>query len=269
MAKTDLDAVAAGMQSPRTFMKLTGTMEAAGVFHSLFYTAGLPGAAVAPTPGLAGAALTSYAGQLPWTDPGSGTTELAGLKATAGVAGTLLLCDRLWHNSGFTVTTTTAQAVNSATWPARDANGATTGEGVLIGIEVSTATTNAGAIANMTLDYDDTAGASSTGTTAYNFPATAAAGTFVPFLLAAGDTGVQQVNSLTLGTSLATGNVHLVAYRILDQIEVPTANIGGLPHDAITCGLAPMYNGTVPFLIWLPTATTTTVVTGSVVWTQG
>lgn len=269
MTITNLDGIVAGMLPPQSFIKSTGTMEAAGVFHSLFYAAGRPGAAAAPTPGLAGAALTSYAGQLPWTDPAGGDLSyLAKLTAKAGVAGTLLLCDRLWHNSGFTVTTTTAQTVNSAAWPARDRNGATTGEDVLIGIEVSGATTNAGAISNMTIGYDDTGGNSATGVTAYNFPATAVAGTFVPFLLAAGDTGVQQVNSLTLGTSLVTGTVHLVAYRVLDEIEVTTANIGAT-HDAIATGFARLYDGTTPFLLWLPTATTAMVVSGMMGVAQG
>lgn len=267
-----LDAIADGMQSLQRFQKTTGTMEAIGVWHSLWYAAGRPGAAAAPSPGLAGAALSStsaqVAGQIPFTDPVSGQSRLAKLSANAALAGTLLLCDRLWHNSGFTVTTTTAQTVNSSTWPSRDLNGATTGEDVLIGIEVSSATTNAGAISNMTISYDDTGGNSATGTAAYNFPASAAAGTFVPFNLAAGDTGVQQVNSLTLGTSLVTGAVHLVAYRVLDQIEVNGAGLGN-NHDAIATGFPRIWDGTVPFLIWVPTATTSIFIGGAMGVTQG
>lgn len=267
-----LDAIADGMQDWGNFQKTTGTMEAIGVWHSLFYAAGRPGAAAAPTPGLAGAALSStsaqVAGQLPFFDPVSGESKLAKLGCTAALAGTLLLCDRLWHNSGFTSTTTTAQTVNSATWPARDVDGATTGNDVMIGLEVSTATTNGSAVSNCTLSYDDLSGAGKTATTAYNIPATAVAGTFVPFNLAAGDAGVQQVNSLTLGTSLGTGVVHLVAYRVLDRIVVPGSGLGS-NHDAISTGFKRMWDGTVPFLLWNPTATTSLFLSGFMGVTQG
>ena len=264
-----LDAIADGMLPLARFQKTTGTMEAIGVWHSLFYAAGQPPAAVAPTPGLGGAALTSYGGQLRWVDPAGGSeSRLAKLAANSSLAGTLLLCDRLWHNSGLTVTTTTAQTCNSVTWPARDLNGATTGEDVLIGIEVSVATTNAAAISNMTINYDDTSGNAATGTTAYNFPATAAVGTFVPFNLASGDTGVGQLNSVTLGTSLVAGTVHMVAYRVLDQVGVMGAGLGG-NHDAIATGFPQLWDGTVPFLIWVPTATTSAFVSGSMGITQG
>ena len=264
-----LDTIADGMLPLSRFQKTTGTMEAIGVWHSLFYTAGQPAAAAAPSPGLGGAALTTYAGQLPWVDPAGGSeSRLAKLAANCSLAGTLLLCDRLWHNSGLTVTTTTAQTCDSVAWPARDKDGAVTGEDVLIGIEVSTNTTNAGAVSNMTISYDDTAGNAATGTTAYNFPATALAGTFVPFNLASGDTGVKQLNSVTLGTSLGAGAVHMVAYRVLDQVEVMGAGLGG-NHDAIATGFPQLWDGTVPFLIWIPSATTSAFVSGSMGVTQG
>ena len=267
MAISTIDGIIAGMKPPGYFSKLTGTMEAAGQMHSLFYTAGLPGAAAAPTPGLAGAALTSYAGQLPFSNPASGNTYIARAWATGGVAGTLLVCDRLWHNSGFTVTTTTAQAVGSATFPARDRNGATAGVGVLVGLEVSTATTNVGATAP-TLSYTPAAGGGPNTATA-TFPATAAAGTFAPFNLAAGDTGVGAITSLTLNTSLVTGVVHLVAYRVLAEIPVPIANVGPPPLDFAQIGFPRLYDNTVPFLLWLPSATTTHTIQGSLTYTQG
>src|SRR4030042_5806238 len=101
MPITALSHVVAGLRPPEDFLKVGGTMEAAGVFHSLFYTAGRPGAAVAPSPGLAGAALTTYAGQVPWVNPTQGAMSyLARLEASASLAGSLYVIDRLWHNSG-------------------------------------------------------------------------------------------------------------------------------------------------------------------------
>ena len=135
MAITTLDGVLAGMQPPEDILKV-GAATVAGRFYSPFYVAGRPGAAVAPTPGLAGAALTAYAGQIPFTDPPSGNSYLARFGGGCNVAGVLLLCDRLWHNSGIVVTQTTQQTINSATFPARDRNGSTDGEGVMIGVEM-------------------------------------------------------------------------------------------------------------------------------------
>jgi hypothetical protein len=101
-----------------------------------------------------------------------------------------------------------------------------------------------------------------------SFPATAAAGTFVPFQLAAGDTGVRAVASLTLGTSLVTGVVHLVAYRELARLSLPVANVGA-QLDAIATKFVRLYDNTTLSLLWLPTATTAVTVSGNVAFSQG
>jgi hypothetical protein len=267
MAITGIDGALAGMQYPRTFAKaVTGTM-VAGRPHSLFYLAGAPGAAVAPTPGLAGAALTTYAGQIPFTNPVSGNTYLARFQGQATIAGTLVLADRLWHNSGLVVTTTTAQTVNSAAWPARDVAGSTNGDGVRIGLEVSTAT-GAGA-ATPTISYtDESNNAGSTGSMEVAYAASSIAGTFHPFTLAAGDTGVRSIQSCTLGVSMTSGTIHLVAYRELARLELTSANIPNA-IDALTSGFPRLFDNTVPFIFFIPSTTTTSNISGSVVYTQG
>ena len=267
-AITTLDGVIAGFQVPQPAHKVGATMEAIGVRHSFFYTTGNPGAAVAPSPGLAGAALTTYSGQIPFTNPGAGYTYLGRFSAAASVAGRLFLMDRLWHNSGFTMATTTAETINSAAFPARDKAASTNGDGVQCALEVSTATTNAGAITNTTMSYTDQSGNAGNTATITSFPATAVAGTFVPFQLAAGDTGVRSVQTLTKGTSYGGGTMHLVCYREIAALPLPIANTGAV-CDAITCGFPRLFDNTVPFLVWLPAATTAVTVTGEVVYTQG
>lgn len=267
MAITTVDGALAGMRPPEDFLKVGATMEAAGVFYSPFYVSGRPGAAAAPSPGLGGAALTSYAGQIPFTNPGAGNSYLARLEASATVAGKLLLCDRLWHNSGIGITTTTAQTVTSAAWPARDQNGSTNGAGVMVGLEASAAI-GGGAVTNTTISYTDQDGnAGATGTMA-SWPATATLGTFVPFQLAAGDTGVRAIASITLGTTYTSGTVHLVAYRILASLNCPIANVGAAV-DLLTGGFPRLYDNTVPFLLWLPSATTAATIAGQMIVTQG
>ena len=267
MAIVSLDGAIAGMTPPVYFSKaVTGNLVAGRPF-SPFYLAGTPGAAVAPTPGLAGAALTSYAGQLP-IPAASGNTHLARFSGVASAqAGILLLCDRLWHNSGFTITSTAAQTVNSVAFPARDRNGSTDGEGVQLGVQISTAT-GAGT-PTITVNYTNQANTS--GRTATNSTATvasSAAGTFYPIGLAAGDTGVRSVQTLTLSATWTSGTMHLVAYRVLATLELPAA---GIPNavDALTSGMPRLYDTSVPFLIFIPQTTTTTQLSGSVVYTQG
>jgi hypothetical protein len=142
------------MGSPQPFIKI-GAATVAGRFYSPFYVTGFPGAAATPAPGLAGAALTTYAGQLPFSNPITGNSYLARFSAVSSATGRLMLCDRLWHNSGIATNSTAAQTVNSVTWPARDALGNTNGEDVLVGVEVTAATTNN---SNCTMSYTNSAG---------------------------------------------------------------------------------------------------------------
>lgn len=267
MAITTLDGALAGMKPPAFFTKaLSGTLVAARPF-SPFYLAGSPGAAVAPTPGIAGAALTSYAGQLP-IPAASLNTHLARFSGVSSAQpGVLLLCDRLWHNSGIVVTTTTAQTINSAALPARDSNGTTNGDGVLFGLEVSTLT-GAGASV-ISINYTNSAGtAGKTGSALIPYVAASAAGTFYPFSLAAGDSGVRSVQTYTSTVSMTSGVVHLVAYRVLATLELPAAGVS-TALDALTGGMPRCYDTTVPFLLFIPSTTTTTQLTGSAVFTQG
>lgn len=267
MAITTLDGVIAGMRKPEHFIKaVTGTM-VAGRPHTVFYQAGMPGAAAANSSGLAGAALTTYAGQIPFTNPSSGNAYLARFQGQCTIPGTLMLVDRLWHNSGIVVTTTTAQTINSAAWPARDTNASTNGEGVLIGLEIMTAT-GAGA-ATPTISYTDQSGnAGATGSMIVSYAASSIAGSFYPFSLAAGDTGVRSIQSVTLGVSMSSGSVALVAYRVLASLELTAGNTPNA-LDAITSGFPQCYDNTVPQLIFIPSTTTTSNIVGQVVFTHG
>lgn len=275
MAITTVDGAIAGAVAPFEWQKAGVTMEAIATMHSLAYTSGNPGAMLAPSSGINGASVTSArAGMIPFTNPVSGNTNLLRLTCMGSQLGTLLLVDRLWDNSSITSTTTTLQAITSPTFPARDRNASTNGDGVLIGMEVSTATTNGSAVTNSTITYTNSAGTgtrtatlSSTAGT-YQIPATAVAGTFVPFLLNAGDVGVRSVQGLTLGTSLGTGVVHLVAYRVIARLGVP-ASISESAIDLVTGGNARIFDDSALFLIWIPSTTTALSANGQLILTQG
>lgn len=271
MAIVSMDGIVAGLFAPQQpVQKAAFTGQVAGGFHSSFYLAGLPGAATAPSPGLAGAALTSYAGQIPFPATVVGqSVYLAGLDVTqAANVGGVMLHDRLWHNSGIVSATTTAQTVNSVAFPARDVNGAVNGAGCLIALEVSTATTNVSPITNTTLSYTNSAGTAGRTATIASFPANAVVGTTVYFALAAGDTGVQSIQSITLGTSYGTGVVNLVVVRPIAVIGCPVASTTNR-YDAIQVGFPTLWNSTVPYLIYVLTGTAGGIVTANVTYAQG
>jgi len=264
-----LHGVIAGMLARQDLLKTTGTLEAAGIIHSLLYTPGRPGAGVAPTPGLAGVALTSYGGQIPHQDaPVLQQTYLAQFEAVANQVGSLLVWDRLWHNSGIAVTTTGAQAINSVALPPRDRLGTADGDGVLVGIEVSAATTNGGAITNTTLGYTNSNGVAGRTATLASFPATAVLGTFVPFALQGGDGGVRSVQSLTLGTSYGGGAIHLVAYRPMAGLGLPMPGVM-VKGNVVELGFNRLFDGTVPWPLWVAASTAAVQVVGAIAETQG
>jgi hypothetical protein len=268
MSISTVDGVLAGMQPPRDFVKaVTGTM-LGGRPHSLFYLAGIPGAAVAPTPGIGGAVLTAYPGQIPFTNPISGNSYLARLQGQATQAGALLLCDRLWHNSGLDVTSLSEQTFTGAEQiPARDANGLNLGDGVYAAVEVSSIV-GAGT-PTLTLKYNNQAGdANKTGTNIVPTVAASIAGTFYPIGLAAGDLGIRLPQSLTLSATWTSGTIHVVLYRVLARLELTAANVPNA-IDALTGGLVRFYDNSVPFLVFIPSTTPTANVSGHVIWTQG
>jgi hypothetical protein len=266
MAIGSVNQLIAGQLRPFSWRKAAFTGEAAGEQFSTFFTAGFPGAAVAPT-SLNGAALTSYAGQIPFPAAVSGDyVELSEFSATqGGSVGGVWLMDRLWHNGTISSTTTTNQAITHPGLPARDRSGSSNGDGVFLGIEVSTATGNGSAVTNMTATYTDSDGNGSLTATVTSFPATAVAGTFVPFNLAAGDTGIRSVQGLTLGTSLVSGTVHLVMYRPIAYVPLAVAGVGA----DMKPGLRRMWDNSVPFIVLDLTGTSGGVTAGMLGFTQG
>jgi hypothetical protein len=184
-----------------------------------------------------------------------------------------MLCDRLMQvggNSGGTaisVTTTTAQTINTGTLPARDADGLTDGDMVQWGLEVITAT-GAGA-ATPAIGYTNSGGTTTrTASLVDTYVASSAIGAFYRFGVQAGDVGIRSVQSLTLSVSMTSGTIALVAYRVLACMELPG---GYIPNaiDALTSGFPQLYNGVCPFLLFIPSATTAANVSGTYVETQG
>lgn len=267
MAITNLDALVAGMQPPRFFNKVLSGAVVAGRPHCYWGFAGNPGAGSYDTT-LNGVTLTApQNGQLPFTNPGAGNSYLARYVGQCTQAGSLYLCDRLWHNGGFTITSNTAQNITSPTWPARDTAGATSGDGVLLGMEISSVV-GAGT-PTITAAYTNSGGTGSRSATNINATvASSIAGTFYPIGLQAGDTGVQSVQSITLSATWTSGTMNLVAYRILAMLDLPGPFVAN-SIDSVSSGFPQLYNGTVPFLFFVPNTTISSLISGEFAITQG
>lgn len=268
MAITTLDGAIAGMQAPVPIIKVGIATAAVGAMrgYTPWYANGNPGAATANSAGVNGAAVSAtVAGQLPRTNPISGNAYLARLGVQASTAGSLWLIDRLWNNSGLTVTSTSAQAITPAALPSRDGAGGTNGANVMAAIEWS-ATGGAGT-PTVTLTYTDQDGnTGATGT--FTGVATPPVGTFEIFTLAAGDTGVRAPTSFIQSATRTSGTMNLVLFRVLAQVEVTAANIGNA-IDALTAGMPRIYDSSVLQLVWFPSATTATNFIGQYIETQG
>jgi len=269
MAITTLDGAVAGMQTPKVFIKTGVTMAAAGGMrgYTPWYAAGNPGAATANSAGVNGAAVSgnSVAGQIPRTNPGSGNAYLARLSVNASATGTMWLIDRLWNNSGLSVTSTSAQAITPAALPSRDGDGGTNGQQVMAGVEWSAA--GGAGTPTVTLTYTDqdgNTGASATLTGVASPPI----GTLEIFTLAAGDTGIRAPTSFIQNSTRTSGTMHLVLFRVLAQIEVTSANIGNA-IDFLTGGAIRFYDNTVHQLLWFPSGTTATNFSGTFIETHG
>jgi hypothetical protein len=260
-----------------TSYKVGTASEAAGVHYCYAKDPGLPGAWVPGSPGVNG-----Y-----WTDASNntnaanpaGATETGAFylpNAASGKSWWLSdqhtsqnlvqiqtsLIDLLWYNTGLAVTTTTNQAISQpgTSIPARDIYGTTNGEGWLAGIYVTTATTNGSAVTNTTLTYTNSDGTGSRTGTMASFPATAVAGTFVPFFLAAGDRGIRSIQGVTLGTSYGGGAISLVMFRKILQSNHPVAHLGNtINRYASDVGGTRIYNGTSFWQIYIASATTATI----------
>ena len=251
--------------SSRSLFKVGTAIEAAGQYYCFAKDAGAPGAWSPGTPGINGrntdGTTAADLGCITVGNPSSGAWYIRDFNIAASQVGQFILADVLWVNTGLVVTTTTAQAITQPTLPLRDNLGTSNGFGVGAGILVTTATTNAAVINNITLQYTNSNGvAGRTGTMSY--PATAVIGTFVPFQLAQGDVGVRSIQSITLGTTLTAGAISLIAFNFLGTCPVTIANVGSIAFEK-QLDLR-IENGHCLLPFWLAANTIATNLTGTV-----
>lgn len=266
MAITTMDGLVAALPAFGTpFLKTSFAPQVAGSFTSLWAQAGIPGAGANSSSGVAGDVPTdATAGAFPFTNVAS--SYLARFSGYATIAGQLLLYDRLWQNSGLSVTTTGGQTVQANTplvpLTRPDANGAA----AEAWLQVYT-TLGAGSTAK-TITYTDQDGNLSQTGTLQGFVTTAAAQRTFPFALAAGDTGVRSIQSFDNVATSTSGTLGLIIRRFIAMLSMNTSTTGA-SLDPITGGLPRVYDDASLELIWIATATTSMNVGGTLALAQG
>lgn len=258
---SNLDAVIAALPGQHLRLGKNGfTGEGNGTWHSLWKVAGNPSAASTPPTGNGEIPTKSTTGAVPFLNASVGNKlHLGKASVSAGSVGTLVIYDRLWHNSGFSGASTSAQTIASPPTLTRpDALGA----GVEIWGEVYTAM---GATAStFTATYtnqDGTAGQQAT----YVMPANAlTVGQIFPFAFATGDTGARTISQVQLSASTGTaGDFGLVLLRRLAEIPVKIAG-GGELLDAFQLALENIDNDACLTFMWFANATTVNPIQASI-----
>lgn len=253
------------------FMKNGTASDATGYWYCTAKDTGFPGAWAPGTPGINGrvtdGTVSADFGCIPVANASTGGNYLTELLLASSVNHAHVFFDVLWVNSGLVVTTTTAQAITTPTLPARDVNGGTNGEGCSIALYFSAASTMAASSSAWTVSYTNSLGVSGKTATlsaivGSQAPQTPVVGTIVWFNLAAGDTGVQSIQSITWPTSLLTGTVHLMITRDIAMIGTTIVNIPAAR------ALAPpgvrLYNGTTMLHCVMSSSNTATFFNGEV-----
>lgn len=168
----------------------------------------VPTTAVAPS--------NATLGAFEFPNGGVGSLSIVGCRWAGVVAGNILICDRLSHQSGLSGIVTGPQTTNLPTAPLTRR---VSGEGVMIGLTIYTAIGGTSTVATtITVSYTnqaDQAGQISpamiVGSTGYNL-----ANRMIQIPLLPGDTGVKSVQSVTLAEStLTAGNFGVTLFRPL------------------------------------------------------
>lgn len=244
------------------FMKTTATSQAAGRYHSLRQVAGQPGAGNNPPTGNGEIPVMSTAGGITFPAPsGTNVNYLAQAVIAGSVQGTLMLYDRLWHNSGLNGTTTAAQ-----TWTQAALTRYSDGLGVEMWMEIYTALGATSVTATTTYTNNNNVSDRLATTT---IPASTVAGQMIPFALAAGDMGVRSTTQVLLSVSTgAVGNFGMVLLKRIADIPLNATNVAAV-MDTFTIGMPDVNTNAHLCAALLCSGTSTGIIHGTIQIVQG
>jgi hypothetical protein len=230
------------------------TAPIAGRPASLWLYDGLPGAGVAP--GAVAIPTVATAGALGQVNPGGGRQKLLySIWATGLVAGTLILYDRLLHQSNLSGTTATAQTVQGTGSPTPALTRYTNGIGNIVFAEIYTilgATTS-----SIVMSYTDQADNVTTspsvlfGNTNYREVTRA-----IMLPLASGDTGVKTVRTVTHATTGTAGAYGITIGHPLATLSAGSGSAGWRDFTTGLPGIPEILTDACLAFLWVPNNTT-------------
>lgn len=243
-----------GQKDEFAWHKIGGTAEAAGVWQTLWTSAGCPGAPTsalhAATPG---AALTSIPGgavegSLYYANQLTATKHIITAAITATQDAVLMIYDRL-YGCQFSLAAAGAQNINPTASIAlpRYADG----RGVEAWVEIVTTT---GSPTITATSYTNEAGTGARAGT-ISLAATPVIGSMYQMRLAAGDLGVRSVQTVTVGTNTAS-TANLILLRPLAFIPAPANNLVEVDFINKSHALDRVYDGATLGFAYLASATT-------------
>lgn len=233
MAITSMSALNTALLGVKrqTIYKVTSSGKAASTFQSLLKVGNRPPAATSSPATGSGAIPTASEPSAFWlpTPSGSNKSYIGSISISSTISGSLIIYDRLWHNSGMSGISTSSQTINSTTLTR-----STDGLGVEIWLEVYTAM---GATAStFSVVYTDASNTSVTGT--YVMAASAlAVGQMVQITPPNDSSGVKSIQSVILSASTGTvGDFGLVLMKRIVDIPISIASVPAV-FDTVSLGL--------------------------------
>lgn len=262
MALTDINGLVQALaqtQQVIPFYKAGVTAFAAGSFHSLWQTAGEPGAGSLPS--VAGTPTSADTGAMPLINASIGALYAGRASLFATTPGYYLLYDRIAHCNGLVGNSASSQAVTLYSSITDRTPSPDYGLGCRMFVEWYT-TTGTGT-PTLTVTYTNSSGVGSRTATAV-WPASPVAGQMLRVPLMAGDYGIRSIQSAQLsGATSAAGDWGLTVVKPLVDFSIGAAN-GSIINDAIACGLPPVANNALLAWLFMATGTTHGAISGQI-----
>lgn len=257
MSITTMDGLVAAITSGQRFvLQKASATTAAGFYYTLWSTGGTPPAGVItignivagiiPTDATLGAPVIN-------AFTGANTGYLASFDASAAQAGVVSLYDRIYHAGSFSTTTLHTDTLSGQPALSRVPNSDYSQLELWLEMNAvmgATATT-------VTVSYQDGANAIQTATLDTNLSSLPLL-RMMPFRLA-NATGIQKINSVTIGGVLGTGTFNLVIQRNIVDHTVVSPNIGRPKKNPFDTGLPIVYTDSCLVLMFNATTTSSGV----------
>lgn len=225
MTIATVDDIAAGIATatPYPILKVMSAPKSIGALQSAWLSSGIPGAGSAPPAYTAGSGYTcdrTTAGALAQTN-GATQNWLGRLYASASIASTLLIYDRLWSCSGMGFAAATYAVTTPGSLPAR-----ITDNGIGVQAFVEQFVAAGAASGTLTMTYVNPPGTASRTGVISAVVSAPVVGQLQPIPWQVGDTGVKQVTNVINSATWTSGTWGITLAKKLAAIPLPVAGIG-------------------------------------------